>query len=394
MNKNKVIGILIENYVAGGSDKIARNFIDRFNYKKLYLFVNKNNEKYVLSPSTLPDNVELIYYNITTLAELGNFANKMKKFKLFYLLVKIFNLIMRYPIGLFYIVYFYFIFKKTPMDIFISNNGGYPGGECNRMATIAASFIPNLENFHLVHNIATYPFFKLFVPIEKLIDKVIDKRSKIICVSQETVDALLEKRAISQNPILIYNGVEKKELKKNINTSKPLSFINVGALDDRKNQLFILDALSILKQKGFVEFEMFFIGQEGEKGYKDEMLNKIKEYDLINNVHFKGFDDPYKYYPHCDIFLLSSKVESFALVRVEAMSVGMPIITTNVGDASLQVSDNGFIVDNPDEMALALEKYFLNTNLIKEHSIKSHEIFEKNFTMEKMITSYEKVLEL
>ena len=74
----KNISIFIENYVAGGSDKIARDLIDNLEYEKCYLFVNSRNDFSMLLSKPLPKNCELIKYGIKTIPELGLFANSLK----------------------------------------------------------------------------------------------------------------------------------------------------------------------------------------------------------------------------------------------------------------------------------------------------------------------------
>lgn len=394
---SKIIAIFIENYVAGGSDKIARDLIDGLCYKKAYLFVNKSNDVAMLCATKLPSNVELIPYRIITLAELGKFANSFKSTNQFlFLFFKVFNLFIRYPLMLWFVIYFFFLFRKYPIDVFFSNNGGYPGGECNRMATIAAYFICS-KNYHIVHNIATNVFLKIFTPFEYAIDIMIDKCSKLICVSEQTKDALLQKRFFKQKPLVINNGVKARNnyIKNFISDKNKIKLLNIGALGVRKNQCLIIEALNILQQKGH-DVELYIVGQEEDVGYTDMLKAKIKQYNLQNNIFFEGFrTDPYKYYELCDVFILSSVVESFALVRVEAMSIGMPIITTDVGDAYMQVNHgiNGFIVNSPYAMALAIKKYILNFSLIAEHSKNGYKIYQNYFTDNKMLMQYQALID-
>ena len=76
------------------------------------------------------------------------------------------------------------------------------------------------------------------------------------------------------------------------------------------------------------------------------------------------------------------------------MSVGMPIVTTDVGDANLQVvsGENGFIVNNLDEMANCIEVYIKDYSLIRKHSINGFEIYNNFFTIDKMINKYQNLI--
>jgi glycosyltransferase involved in cell wall biosynthesis len=58
-----------------------------------------------------------------------------------------------------------------------------------------------------------------------------------------------------------------------------------------------------------------------------------------------------------DIFCLHSVSEGFPNVLGEAMCVGLPCVTTDVGDAALMVGEHGSIVphSNPEKLAAALQ---------------------------------------
>lgn len=395
-NHSNNLAFFIENYLAGGSDKIVHDLVHNLKYNNLYLFVNKHSDlKMLMNNKVLPKNVKIIKYNIITLQELGEQANRFKiKSKIIYFFFKIFNLVIRYPLMGMYIVYFYCIFRKISIDIFFSNNGGYPGGECNRMATIAFGFVNKKCNYHIIHNLATKPFFKLFTPIEYMIDWMLDRNCTFLCVSNQTKNFLLKNRNIKQDPIVIYNGVNgNNKLIHKLNDDR-IKLLNVGLLGKRKNQLLIIEALHALDQLGYKDIELYILGDEEDIGYRSMLFKKIKEYGL-KNIYFEGFCDPNSYYEKCDIFILSSHIESFALARVEAMSFSMPVLTTDVGDAYMQVEDgkSGYIIQDKKQLADALQRYLDDPNLIRLHGARGYEIYNERFTINKMINNYQKLVD-
>lgn len=77
--------------------------------------------------------------------------------------------------------------------------------------------------------------------------------------------------------------------------------------------------------------------------------NLAKSYGL-KSIKFEGaYSDPRKFYAKLDVFALTSLYgESFPNVLAEAMLMGLPCITSNVGDAATIVSDYGWVFEPGD----------------------------------------------
>jgi glycosyltransferase involved in cell wall biosynthesis len=70
-------------------------------------------------------------------------------------------------------------------------------------------------------------------------------------------------------------------------------------------------------------------------------------------IHFENPDDAtlfYKIYPSADIFLMPTRVDAFGISLVEAMSFGIPPVTSNVGSIPEYVNDgyNGYVHEKDD----------------------------------------------
>ncbi|NQY23182.1 MAG: glycosyltransferase family 4 protein [Campylobacteraceae bacterium] len=392
--KNKILILLVENYSAGGSDKVARILYENLSLKKIHLFINKSNDTSILLSSKFKDNFQITYYNLITIAELGKYANSKKKFFFLYILLKIFNLIVRYPLFFISIIYFYYKFKKINGDLFISNNGGYPGGEYCRSSTIAARLV-NLKCFHIIHSIPTSVFFKPFKHIESLIDNLVDKSSKILCVSNDIKSKLQITRNIKQNTKVIHNGIKKEQLKNYVNTDT-LRLLNVASLYSLKNQIFLIKVIKKIIDSGYLNIELHLVGKEEEEGYLDKLKLLAKEYRIEEKIFFHGFTCPYKYYHECDIFVLSSKTEGFPMVTLESMSIGMPVISVDVGGVREQIIDNynGFLLNNYNinDFAQKVLFFYSKRENIEILGKNAYKYFLENFTIDKMIENYNKEL--
>jgi len=143
---------------------------------------------------------------------------------------------------------------------------------------------------------------------------------------------------------VIYNpiGVDENERKipEAITVTKTLKFINVGSIYGAKNQMMIVNTLTLLNK------EDFHFVQAGVGEMEDELKAYINELGLDNQVTFLGkIDNVKEQLINSDCFVLSSKTEGFPNVVLEAMSVGLPVISTNCMSGPLELINDNEPVD-------------------------------------------------
>lgn len=125
---------------------------------------------------------------------------------------------------------------------------------------------------------------------------------------------------------------------------------------------------------------------------KGELEGQIARLGLQDKVFLLGRIDDDKfdaYYNACDAFCLSSiwKTEAFAIVQIEAMSLGKPIVATQIPESGVSwvnahgVSGLNVPVENPEALAEALVKVL---DAKEEFGARAKQRFEENFTFEKM----------
>ncbi|WP_170336813.1 glycosyltransferase [Ruegeria arenilitoris] len=110
------------------------------------------------------------------------------------------------------------------------------------------------------------------------------------------------------------------------NSTKPFRVINTGRFTNTKNQSAIIEAISILRNRG-KEVSLTLFG-EGENLHKCRTL--VKKLDLTNTVKFSGFVENWPEQPS-DCFVLASRHEGLCIVALEAMHAGIPVISPLVG---------------------------------------------------------------
>lgn len=142
---------------------------------------------------------------------------------------------------------------------------------------------------------------------------------------------------------------ELKEYKKN----ESLHLISVGRAHWKKAYADAVKACAILKGKGY-DFTYTIIGA----GQEEELLYLIQAFDIQDHVNLIGklfSDEVYAQIQKASLFVLPSLEEGIANVAVEAMALGVPVISTNCGGMEELITHGkeGWIVPTRDPLALA-----------------------------------------
>lgn len=141
----------------------------------------------------------------------------------------------------------------------------------------------------------------------------------------------------------------------------------------------------------------------GGKGpLKESLESIIEQYGLQDKVELLGYlsdDEACAYFEICDQFVLSSimKTEAFAIVQIEAMSCGKPIVTADIPGSGVawvnRHQESGLICErkNAEKLAKNIKLIGENEELYKKLSDGARRRFEKFFHRDVMI---DKTLEL
>ncbi|MCE1188861.1 MAG: N-acetyl-alpha-D-glucosaminyl L-malate synthase BshA [Ignavibacteria bacterium] len=139
----------------------------------------------------------------------------------------------------------------------------------------------------------------------------------------------------------------------------------------------------------------------GDGPDRSECERLVRELDLTNNVIFLGKQDAIvDILSAADLFLIPSQSESFGLAALEAMSCGLPVISTSVGGLPELVRHNetGFIAEigDVDRMAKYAVDLLSNEKKYKLFSLNARERartkFEKSLIIPQYEAYYDKVL--
>lgn len=142
----------------------------------------------------------------------------------------------------------------------------------------------------------------------------------------------------------------------------------VGTLEPRKNLVFLLDTLCLLKKK-IPDIRLVIAGRFAWGA--DILFKSVKERQLDENVIFLGAvpdQDLPRLYSLASIFVFPSLYEGFGLPVVEAMAAGTPVIASQAASIPEAAGDAAILLppDNAEMWSDALYSLLNDTDLRKE----------------------------
>lgn len=216
---------------------------------------------------------------------------------------------------------------------------------------------------------------------------------------------------VGTTPVYVEQSNFLKDYKSKLNYI-PIGVLPVVSSQDRvdkirakyANKKLIFSLGRLVEYKGFeylIESARYLSDEYkiviGGKGpLKESLENLIEQYNLQGKVELLGFlsdEDAYAYFEACDLFVLSSimKTEAFAIVQIEAMSCGKPIVTADIpGSGVAWVNSNqvsGLICErkNSENLAKNIKLIGENAELYKTLSEGAKKRFEEFFHRDVMI---------
>jgi glycosyltransferase involved in cell wall biosynthesis len=245
------------------------------------------------------------------------------------------------------------------------------------------------------HNPRPLRGYSLRKKIKKSINGFVYRNSIDIVVSVSEVskyDFLKEFGFFHRNKsILIRNGIPIQSDLKRTNSKFTGRFIVACNLRKEKGIQDLLFALSKLKSDDFL------IDIYGEGNYGGKLKEICFSLKLNNNVNFKGSTSKIiEKYIEYDYLVHPSHSETYCFTVVEALSVGLPVITTeNNGNilGLIKNNSNGFLYksQNINQLTNIFFNLFINKKqiLIPDSDIK---FVKNNFSTDKMVSEYLKIL--
>lgn len=242
---------------------------------------------------------------------------------------------------------------------------------------LASSQIPLLLTVHsdISRNIQDSLKERIIIYLSSLFTH---RAARIIGVSDGVTDSI-RRHLKTNNAETIYNPIDFETIEQKSQGKSPHPWfgqnetpviVSAGRFVTAKGFDTLIRAFHKLRSK--LSAKLIILG---EGSLRPDLEALIAEFGLQDDVDLPGYvDNPYIYFSHADLFVMSSRYEGLPSVLIEAMACGLPVIATDCKSGPREILLDGELaplvpVDDPsafaEAMARALTEKSINTQATK-----------------------------
>lgn len=234
--------------------------------------------------------------------------------------------------------------------------------------------------------------------VDKLLWHFLFKHVNSFVVLEEKTQKKLIIQAVSEDKIFtVPNGVVMQERRECKNARYIKILFIARLIADKKCEDAIRACALLNNDKNNIRAKLYIVGDGDQSEYLHQL---VAEDGLSHVVEFLGYrEDTINLMQQSDVLVSTSAREGMSNVILEAMSVGLPVVSTDVGAAKYQlgVYAKKFLcpVGNPREIAERLRCLY-DENIAKEYGEYLHQRCKDKFSIEsvalKYIKKYQEIL--
>lgn len=190
----------------------------------------------------------------------------------------------------------------------------------------------------------------------------------------------------------------KEEARKLLNLPSAKFLVGVvGRLDEKKGQLEVIQALSMLKENE-KNIHVVFIGDK-TKNEADAYVQKLNDAIEINYLQEKTTFLPHqsdiqKLYGAFDLVIVPSWEETFGTVTIEAMASGVPVIGSNTAGTAEILGNEIFLFQakNPEDLSAKLLNVLQYDTLRANWAVDLQHKFQNKYSMKASVAAWKELL--
>jgi glycosyltransferase involved in cell wall biosynthesis len=243
-------------------------------------------------------------------------------------------------------------------------------------------------------------------------ERMLERSNRVIAVSDFTRRELLQYYKVKEAKIrVIHNGVDVDKFKPaadKLKAKAELGFnpedkaiLSVGRLYARKGLFTLIESMAFVTRK--FRNAKFIIAGKGLSNEMKKLVSYATKLGVKDNIVFTGYFPDKKLprlYQAADIFAFSTFYENLPFAVLEALSTGLPVVTTRVGGIPEMIDSgkNGFLVEpsNSKELADKILYYLEHPAAASEMGLLARKTIESQFDwrliVKKVVKVYDEAL--
>ncbi len=229
----------------------------------------------------------------------------------------------------------------------------------------------------------------------------------VICVSDDLHQRCLDSKVPAERCTVIENAIDTEQFarRQSVDEAKRglgfnpqrLTIGAVGRLSEEKNFEGLIRAVDRLITAG-LDLELIIAGDGDRRESLEALIEKLGRSDRIRLLGYRS--DTIDLYQAMDLFVLSSLREGLPNVILEAMAMGVPVLSTRVAGVPRLITDrqNGLLVEpgDVDSLAECLKQLAEDASLRDRLATAGRRTVEESYSfanrMEKVRAVYERLL--
>ena len=239
------------------------------------------------------------------------------------------------------------------------------------------------------HRARQFPWYRKIIdhmlvsPVARRIEKNIVKTGRVVSLSNHTASILNKNCGFEGSKDILYMPVD---IDRFVPIEKANQTFNIGLVarfeDPRKNLNLLLESLSIVV-KVVPQAKLFLVGDE----ISNATQSMFEQLGIDGNVSVIEYIDNHKL-PELlntfDVFALPSFQEGLCIAALEAMSCGVPVVSTKCGGPEdfIRHGDNGLLSEfDAQDMASSILQLFANEKERKRYAMAARATIVDEFSL-------------
>ncbi|WP_426204065.1 glycosyltransferase [Pseudomonas sp. TWP3-1] len=217
---------------------------------------------------------------------------------------------------------------------------------------------------------------KIYSLIERVLQKVTDT---IICVSQYELDKAAAFGIERKRMKLIYNGIHHKDEARKTEGAEPIHLLYVGRFDYQKGFDVLLKAYAKVQRS---DLKLTVVGSAvNEDSVECPPMEGVEYLSWVTPAEVQAL------YQKADALIVPSRWEGFAMVPLEGMALGLPVIASDCTSLPELVSHgvSGYVFPAGDHQALAERLMKIQKPALNALGIEGRRIVRERFSAALMI---------